>query len=106
MAAVIWSPFADEVSAAGVGRQMVEEKLVACANVVGPMRSIFAWNGEVSEAQECGVLFKTTAAMLDRAIARLEQLHPYDTPAIMGWQCDAVPDATRKWLSALDAGSP
>lgn len=99
MAALIWSPFADEASATAVARQLVEEGLVACANILGPMRSIFAWNGEIGEEQECGALFKTDGSQLARAIARLEDIHPYETPAIMGWHCDEAGKATRAWLA-------
>lgn len=98
MAALIWCPFADEASAAEVSRQLIGEKLIACANILGTMHSIFIWNGETGEGRECGVLFKTDAALLARAVARLEEIHPYDTPAIMGWRCDEPGRATQAWL--------
>lgn len=80
---------------------MLDEGLVACANILGPMLSLFTWNGERSEAEETGVLFKTDAALFDRAIARLAELHPYETPAILAWRCDAALPATAIWLSEL-----
>ena len=101
MAALIWCPFADEASAADVARQLIAEKLVACANILGAMHSIFTWNGETGEGQECGVLFKTDASRLRQAIARLEEIHPYDTPAIVGWRCDEAGRATQAWLKEV-----
>ena len=50
---------------------------------------------------ECGALFKTDAALLDAAIARLAEIHPYEVPAITGWRCDAAAPATAAWLGGL-----
>jgi periplasmic divalent cation tolerance protein len=58
------------------------------------------WQGKHRDG-ETGVLMKTDATMLERAIARLEALHPYETPAILGWRCDATTPATAAWLGGL-----
>jgi periplasmic divalent cation tolerance protein len=99
--ALIWCPFPDAESAAGAAKTLLDEGLIACANMVGEMVSLFDWNGERGEARETGALLKTNAAVLQRAIARLAQLHPYDEPAIVGWLCDAASPGTAAWLGAL-----
>jgi periplasmic divalent cation tolerance protein len=101
MSALIWCPFPDEDSAAEAATQLLDEKLIACANILPPMRSLYEWNGERGEARETGVLFKTDAALLDAAVARVAALHPYDEPAVLGWRCDGSAPATAKWLGAL-----
>ena len=103
MSALVWCPCPDEETARSLARTLVEERLAACGNVIGPIRSIFSWQGEVSETEECGLLLKTDERLLDRAVARLEQAHPYDEPAVLGWRCDAAGEATGAWLSALAA---
>jgi periplasmic divalent cation tolerance protein len=80
---------------------LIEEGLVACINIGGAIRSIFSWGGVVDEGEEVPGLLKTSAGKLDQAIARLESLHPYDAPAIVGWRCDAAGVAAREWLEAL-----
>lgn len=100
MSALIWSPFADADSAARVAGQLLDERLIACANILPPMRSLYVWQGERGEAAEVGVLFKTDAAVLDRATARLAELHPYDTPAVLGWRTDTAARPTAEWLWA------
>ena len=82
---------------------MLDEHLIACANLIGGMESHFVWNGKRDSAQEIGVLIKTSDDRLDRAIERLGQLHPYDTPAIAGWCCDACHPATDSWIGSLGA---
>ena len=100
MSALIWCPFPDEASAASAASRLLDEKLIACANLLGPVHSLYEWNGERGEGREVGVLFKTDAALLDAAVARIEALHPYDTPAVLGWRCDAAAPATAAWLAA------
>ncbi|MCK9543112.1 MAG: divalent-cation tolerance protein CutA [Novosphingobium sp.] len=100
-AALIWCPFPDEDSAARTAHTLLDERLIACANMLPTMRSIFQWRGERGEAQETGAILKTDAALLDRAMARLADLHPYEQPAIVGWRCDRASAATRAWLEAL-----
>ena len=80
---------------------MLDEEHIACANILGSMPSLFQLNGERGGAEETGVLFKTDAALFDRAIARLAQLHPYDAPAILAWRCDAASPVAAAWLAEL-----
>jgi len=101
MSALIWCPFPDEDSAAGVATALLDEKLIACANLMGPIRALYEWNGERGDAREIGVLFKTDAALLHTAVARIAELHPYDAPAVLGWPCDAAAPATARWLAGL-----
>ena len=100
-AALIWSPFESEEAAANAASQLLDERLIACANIVPGMRSLYVWRGERGEARECGALFKTTERLLEKAVARLAAIHPYETPAITGWRADAAAPATLGWLGEL-----
>ena len=100
-AALIWSPFESEEAAAKAASQLLDEGLIACANLVPGMRSLYIWQGERGEARECGALLKTDASLLDKAVARLAAIHPYETPAVAGWRADAVPPSTAAWLGEL-----
>jgi periplasmic divalent cation tolerance protein len=99
--ALIWCPFPDRECASGIAKTLLDEGLIACANMLGEMLSLFDWNGERGEATETGVLLKTNSLVLEKAIARLTELHPYDEPAILGWRCDAAAPGTAAWLGAL-----
>ena len=44
------------------------------------------------------MLFKTDASVLDRATARLAEIHPYETPAVLGWRTDTAAKPTAEWL--------
>ena len=100
--ALIWCPFPDPESAVLATDCLLDERLIACANMVDNVASAFVWNGERSRTRETGALLKTNAALLERAIARLAELHPYDEPAIVGWRCDAATAGAAAWLGSLD----
>lgn len=102
--ALIWCPFPDETEAKSVAGQLLDEQLIGCANILPGMISMFSWNGERGEGTEVGVLFKTDAELLGRAVDRLAELHCYDTPAITGWRTHASTGATRAWLGGLADG--
>lgn len=104
MSALIWCPFPDRASAREVAARLLDLSLVACANLIGPVESLFVWQGARNEAQEIGVLFKTDAALLHEAIAAIAAHHPYDCPAVLGWRVDAANTGAAEWLGAL-AGS-
>lgn len=104
-AALIWSAFADGQSAAQAASKLLDERLVACASIVPGVRSLYVWRGERGEADEVAVLFKTDASLLERACARLTEIHPYETPAVSGWRADASGAATAAWLGELTGGS-
>jgi len=103
--ALIWCPFPDRDSAQEVMVTLLDEKLIACANVFPEIASLFEWDGERGQAKEAGVLVKTNVAVLDKAVGRMNELHPYQAPAIVGWRCDAAAPATAAWLGGL-GGAP
>ena len=66
-----------------IGRTLVEERLAACANVVGGVTSIFSWKGATQREGEVLVILKTTAAGVQALQRRLVELHPYEVPELL-----------------------
>lgn len=99
-AALAWCPFPDTQSARAAAAALLDEQLIACANILGPVESHFMWEGARASGSEVGVLFKTTSDCLAQVVNRLGTLHPYDTPAVLGWRCDAAHPASLVWLAA------
>jgi periplasmic divalent cation tolerance protein len=94
----IYATFTHAGQAQDIGRTLVEERLVACANVLQSCRSIYRWDGEVQTATETPALFKTTMDRADAVIARIKELHSYDVPAIVVWPIERLPDDFAKWV--------
>lgn len=103
-AALVWCPFPDVESARAAADALLDDRLIACANILGSIESRFVWEGARSVGAEVAVLFKTTAERLEDVTERLGELHPYDTPAILGWHADAAHPATLAWLFGSVSG--
>ncbi|GAA2388609.1 divalent-cation tolerance protein CutA [Streptomyces glaucosporus] len=66
-----------------LARGAVEARLAACAQVTGPVTSVYRWEGAVQSEREWQVLLKTTADRYDALEAHLRAAHDYDTPEII-----------------------
>jgi periplasmic divalent cation tolerance protein len=73
----------DQAAAERLAGVLVEERLAACAQVLGPVSSTYHWEGAVERATEWYCQLKTTAARLPALQARISELHPYDVPEII-----------------------
>lgn len=94
----VYVTFATTENAARLGRQIVEERLAACVNVLGPVQAIYRWQGKVEEASEVAALFKTTAGCAEVLTKRLAEIHGYDNPAIVTWPIEHAPAAYVQWV--------
>jgi len=64
-------------------RLLVEERLIACGNLITGVESIYEWKGVIENTHEVTVIAKTTAERADEAMTRLRALHPYEVPEIL-----------------------
>ena len=96
----VYATFASDEEAKRIARTLVEERLAACANIFGPCRSIYRWQGKIEEADEVAALFKTRADAADALIARLAELHGYDVPAAVVWPIERSLGAYGDWVTA------
>ena len=94
----IYSTFPNEEEAARITRLLVEERLAACANILGPCRSIYRWQGKIEDGGEVAALFKTKQGLAERLIARLAELHSYDVPAAVAWPIVTGLPAYLAWI--------
>jgi periplasmic divalent cation tolerance protein len=77
---------------------VVTERLAACVNVVGPIRSIYRWNDHVQRDDELLLIMKTRAALFDALAARVRALHSYDTPEVVALAITTGSAAYLDWL--------
>ena len=79
-----------------VARAVVEARAAACAQIVGPIKSIYWWNGAVESAEEWQVLMKTTEERYPVLEAVIRQAHSYDVPEII---VTRIPYGSKDYLS-------
>lgn len=86
--------------AAEIGRTLVEERLMACANLIPGLRSIYRWEGQICDEAEVLLLGKTTAEKLPALTARLPALHPYQTPELLVVSVESGLEPYLQWVRA------
>ena len=90
----------DRGAAEEIGRRLVEDRLVACCQVVGPIRSIYRWKGTVEETDEWYCVMKTTPDLYERAEAAIRAYHPYETPEIIAVPVERAWEEYARWVKA------
>jgi periplasmic divalent cation tolerance protein len=86
-----------EVAESLVG-QLVEERLIACGNLVPGLLSIYRWQDEIAREPEVLVLMKTPTGRVSALFDRLAALHPYDVPEMIAVPVDAASRAYAEWV--------
>ena len=76
----VWVTMPRRHLAVKLSRLTVESGLAACAQISGPMESIYRWQGIVESAKEWRVVLKTRSRLLPKLEALVIAHHPYDTP--------------------------
>jgi len=94
----VYAVFASMDEAERIGRLIIEERLAACVNILGAMRSMYRWQGAIETADEVAAIFKTTADSADRLIARIAELHSYDVPCVTVWPAEKVLPSYAQWV--------
>jgi len=89
--------------AARIGQTLVAERLAACANVVGPIRSIYRWQGAVEDAAEHLLLLKARARDVTVLGERVRALHSYEVPEVLALPIRAGSAAYLAWRAESTA---
>ncbi len=90
----------DEATATRIRRALVDARLAACVNQLGPVQSTYRWKGAVEEAIEVPLLIKTTRARYPDLEASLRELHPYSVPEIVALPVERGCEDYLTWVRA------
>jgi periplasmic divalent cation tolerance protein len=88
----------DAERARGIAKEIVDQRLAACANILPQVHSIYHWQGKTETADEVLTIFKLPATSYAQFEAKLRSLHPYDVPEIIAYKIDnGLPEYLR-WV--------
>jgi len=88
----------NEERAARIAHALVEERLAACVNLIGPVRSIYRWREAIEDEREVLMIIKTRKALYPRLELRIRELHGYEVPEIVALAPDAADQPYLAWL--------
>jgi len=92
--------------ARAIARRLVDERLAACVNIVGPIRSVYRWRDAVAEEAEFLLLVKTRASLIGRVENRVIELHSYEVPEVLALAPSGGSAAYLGWLLESTAPKP
>ncbi|WP_461210736.1 divalent-cation tolerance protein CutA [Desulfocurvus sp. DL9XJH121] len=91
---------ADEAEAASLGRMLVTRRLASCANLLGPIRSLYWWDGAVQDEAEAVLVAKTWDDRLDELVAAVREAHSYDEPCVVALPVAGGSPTFLDWIRA------
>ena len=83
MVAVIYSTIDKIQDARRIASTLVDEKLVACVNIIPKIESIYRWKGKIENEEEIVLIAKTVDNNVKKTIQRIKQLHNYESPDVI-----------------------
>ena len=89
----------DKHEARAIAKGLLEKKLIACANIVKGVESLFFWEGKIDEAEEVLLVLKTKAAMMEEVIKNVKALHSYSVPEIISVNIEEGNKGYLDWIN-------
>ncbi|MCW4019530.1 MAG: divalent-cation tolerance protein CutA [Candidatus Bathyarchaeota archaeon] len=84
--------------AENIAQQLLEAKLIACANIVGPVSSHFRWEGKEEQAEEFLLLMKSRLDLFEALSAQVRALHSYEVPEVLALPVAAGSKTYLDWI--------
>ncbi|HEY5174165.1 MAG TPA: divalent-cation tolerance protein CutA [Terriglobales bacterium] len=103
-ARIVLTTIGQKQDAEKLALQLVERRLAACVNIVGPIRSVYRWKQKISNEQEYLLVIKTTAEHAAQLHATFKELHPYDLPECVELAVHGGSEDYLAWLTGEVSG--
>jgi periplasmic divalent cation tolerance protein len=84
-----------------ITQKLLEEKLIACANILGPVSSHFHWAGKIDKAEEYLLFMKSRSDLFDAVSAKVKTLHSYEVPEVLALPILKGSKAYLDWLNGV-----
>ncbi|MEM9705065.1 MAG: divalent-cation tolerance protein CutA [Pseudomonadota bacterium] len=80
---ILYATAPDESAAETIAATLLEARLAACVNILGPVVSLYRWDAKLEKTTECAFIVKTSADCASHATQAIIDNHPYDTPCVV-----------------------
>lgn len=105
-AVVVLTTLPADADAAAFARVLLDERLVACVNLLPVMESLYWWEGAVAEDRERQLVMKTSTDRVPALRERIHDLHPYDVPEVLVLPVLDGSDAYLRWIGDATRPAP
>lgn len=84
--------------AASIARVLLDDRLIACANIIDGATSLYRWEGKIADEKEAVMIAKTREDLVEKVIERVRELHSYDCPCIVALPIVSGNPAFLDWI--------
>lgn len=102
---IVFVTTASKREAQRIVQTLLEQRLIACANTLGPVESRFWWQDKIDRAKEFLVLMKSDQKLFHKLSKAVKETHSYDVPEIVAVPIEAGYKPYLEWLDATLAKS-
>lgn len=95
---------ANKQEAENIVNLLLKERLIACANIIGPVSSIFHWSGKMENAEEYLIFMKSRRELFEKLAETVKILHSYAVPEIIALPIVEGSEAYLGWLDSCLVG--
>jgi periplasmic divalent cation tolerance protein len=81
-----------------LAEQLLEEHLIGCCQITGPITSLYRWQGKMVKGEEFVLTIKTTGAKINQVREWLQANHPYEVPEIVSREIESINESYALWL--------
>lgn len=96
----IYTTYPDLGTAKEICQLLLEANLIACANLLPQMHSVYRWDNKLEESQEVVGILKTRRSLFEACREAIEKKHPYSTPCILSVDIENANETYGNWLLA------
>jgi periplasmic divalent cation tolerance protein len=89
---------ANKEEAEKISQKLIEDKLIACANIINPITSHFHWSGKIDCAEECLVVMKSRMDLFEELVECVKSLHSYEVPEVLALPIVAGSESYLGWM--------
>ena len=91
----------DKQEAEKITKALLNERLIACGNIINPVTSFFHWSGKINKAEECLIVMKSRMDLFAQVAERVKGLHSYEVPEILALPIVDGSKAYFDWMSGI-----
>ncbi|MBN2234870.1 MAG: divalent-cation tolerance protein CutA [Opitutales bacterium] len=101
MIAIGWTTLANEIDALKLAHALIEKRLVICAQIAGPIQSIYSWKDSIERSTEYRLTLKFMVDRLQSLESELHSMHPYGIPQWIWCMAGGVSDSYLEWAHSV-----
>jgi periplasmic divalent cation tolerance protein len=91
----------DKQEAENITKALLNERLIACGNISGPVTSFFHWSGQIEKSEECLVVMKSRMDLFAQVAERVKGLHSYEVPEILALPIVGGSQTYLDWMNTV-----